>query len=52
MATKYSITSITSAKKPKYQYTVNGRFRILQIVGEGSQGKVYKVEDCQENNRV
>ena len=54
MATKIATNNISNKtpKTPKYQYIVNGRFKVLQIVGEGSQGKVYKVEDCQENNRV
>ena len=53
-----SINHTTPSLTPKaaatnhHKYIVNGRYRILQIVGEGSQGKVYKVEDRQENNKM
>lgn len=48
MATKVS----TSSNKNTCKYLVDGRFKLIQIVGEGSQGKVYKVEDLKENLKV
>ena len=51
----YTTPSTTTTATPKanhYKYIVNGRYRIMQVVGEGSQGKVYKVEDRQDNNKM
>ena len=47
-----STTTIATPKANHYKYIVNGRYRIMQVVGEGSQGKVYKVEDRQDNNKM
>lgn len=34
------------------KHLVDGRYKIVQLVGEGSQGKVYKVEDSHDNHKI
>jgi serine/threonine protein kinase len=30
----------------------NGRYKIIELIGSGSQAKVYKIEDLHDNNKM